>query len=59
MPSFERPGRDMPNRRDIEDSQRRDQERNRMASDELDRVERYLRNHPDASYAEAEYKTRR
>lgn len=58
MPSWERPGRDTPTRRDIQDMERRDRERSREQESRQSRVDAYLRNHPSASYAEAEYRSR-
>lgn len=59
MPNFDRPGKDMPSRRDIQEMDRESRRREIETNALNKRVEDYLRNHPDASYAEAEYKTRR
>lgn len=58
MPNWSEPGRDAPTRRDIEDMERDDDRRRREDSDDQRRIDSYLRNHPDASYAEADYYTR-
>jgi len=51
-------GSDYPSRGDIERMEREDQERDREYERVESKVRGYIRNHPDASWAEAEYKTR-
>ena len=51
-------GRDYPSRDDVMDMEREDRRRDREYAQEQKRIDAYLRNHPSASYAEAEYKTR-
>lgn len=50
--------RDCPSRSDIEKMERESKRREREYKTLEDRVERYLRDHPSASWAEAEYRTR-
>ena len=57
--NYSPPGRDYPSREDVERSERDDRERDRDYNQREDRLQGYLRNHPGASLAEAEYKTRR
>ena len=51
--------RDYPSREDINEYERRSDERDREISDREQRVQDYIKNRPSASWAEAEYKTRR
>lgn len=50
--------RDTPNRADIEKMEQDNNRREREYKTTENRVERYLRDHPSASWAEAEYYTR-
>ncbi len=52
------PSKEYPSREDVYEDERRDRER-QSDQDSIDnRVNSYLKYHPNASYAEAKYKTR-
>lgn len=59
MPNWTDLGSDVPSRRDIEDMEREDADRRRRNEADESRTSRYLRDHPSASYAEADFYTRR
>lgn len=59
MPNWTDLGSDVPSRRDIEDMEREEAERTRRNNETEARTSRYLRDHPDASFAEADFYTRR
>ena len=52
------PSREYQSREDVYEDERRDRERQRDQDSSDNRVNSYLKNHPNASYAEAKYKTR-
>ena len=52
------PSREYQSREDVYEDERRDEERKREYEDVNLRTNRYLKNPPNASYAEAKYKTR-
>ena len=52
------PSREYPSREDVYEDERRDRERQRDQDSSDNRVNSYLKNHPNASYVEAKYKTR-
>lgn len=52
------PGREYPSKEDIHEMEREDKQREREYQSTQDRVDRYLKSHPSASYAEAKYNTR-
>ena len=56
--NWSKPSRDFPSKADVQRMERRDRERQREQHQLEDRIESYRRNHPSASWAEAEYKTR-
>ena len=56
MPNFDRPGKDMPSRRDIQEMDRESRRREIETNALNKRVEEYLERHPSASRAEALYK---
>lgn len=57
MPNWEKPSSDYPSREDVQKMERDDARRNREYAQEQDRVQKYLNNHPSASWAEAQYHT--
>lgn len=57
MPNWNEPGNDTPTRRDIEEMERDNDDRRRRSNADEARTSRYLRDHPDASYAEADFYT--
>ena len=59
MPNWQSPGKDMPSREDIREMERENTRREKQYDQEQSRIQRYLENHPSASYAEAQYKTRK
>lgn len=59
MPNWTDLGSDVPSRRDVEDMEREEAERTRRNNDTEARTSRYLRDHPSASFAEADFYTRR
>lgn len=52
------PSREYQSHEDVYEDERRDMERQRDQDSSDNRVNSYLKNHPNASYAEAKYKTR-
>lgn len=56
--NYSPPGRDYPSRSDVEQMEREDREREREYNRREDKVQGYLRNHPGASWAEANYHTK-
>ena len=52
------PSREYQSREDVYEDERRDEERKKEYEDVNLRTNRYLKNHPSASYAKAKYKTR-
>jgi hypothetical protein len=57
--NWDYPGKDYPSKEDVRDMEREDRQREREYQRTQDRVDQYLKNHPSASYAEAEYKSRK
>jgi hypothetical protein len=56
--NYNSPSREYPTRNDVERMEREDRKRAREYNSSEDKIENYLRNHPDASWAEANYKIR-
>ena len=59
MPNWTEPGSDCPSREDLARMEREQRDRDRELTNTQNRVDQYLRNHPNASWAEAEFNTRR
>ena len=58
MPNWENPGRDYPSREDIREMNEQSRQRDRVRDALWERTDAYRKNHPSASWAEAEYYTR-
>lgn len=58
MPNWEKPGSDYPSKEDTRQMERESNRREKLYKREEDRVSEYLRSHPSASWAEAQYQSR-
>ena len=58
MPNWEKPGSDYPSKEDTRQMERESNRREKRYKQEEDKVGAYLRNHPSASWAEAQYQSR-